>query len=75
MLRSAGSAENLQLRQGKAGLGFVQGGTRDARLGDEEQLESLGMDGAAYGGRQDAYDVLLIQAGGTAKLYQRYAGA
>ena len=36
---------------------------------------SPGMDGAVYGGRKDAYDVLLIQAGGTAKVYQRYPGA
>ena len=36
---------------------------------------SPGMDGAVYGVRKDAYDVLLIQAGGTATVYQRYPGA
>lgn len=36
---------------------------------------SPGMDGPAYGGRKDAYDVLLIQAGGTTKVYQRYPAA
>ncbi len=33
---------------------------------------SPGMDGAAYGGRNDPYDVLLIQAGGGTRVYQSY---
>ena len=33
---------------------------------------SPGMDGAAYGGRKDAYDVLLIQADGSTRVYQSY---
>lgn len=33
---------------------------------------SPGMDGAVYGGRKDPYDVLLIQADGSTKVYQSY---
>ena len=33
---------------------------------------SPGMDGPAYGGRQDAYAVLLVQRGGTSSVYQNY---
>ncbi len=33
-----------------------------------------GMDGAAYGGRQDSYDVLLLARDGSAKVYQHYEG-
>jgi len=33
---------------------------------------SPGMDGPAYGGRQDPYDVLLVQRGGTARVFQSY---
>jgi NMT1-like family len=40
---TAGSNENLQLlRDGDVDLGFVQGGTSDARPQDEDSLESLG---------------------------------
>ena len=43
LLPSQGSADNLQLlREGKADLGFVQGGTSETRLEDEVTLESLG---------------------------------
>ena len=43
LLPSEGSAQNLQwLREGKADLGFVQGGTSESRPDDEENLESLG---------------------------------
>jgi len=43
LLPSQGSAHNLQLlRDGKADLGFVQGGTSEQRPEDEENLESLG---------------------------------
>jgi TRAP transporter TAXI family solute receptor len=43
LLPSEGSAANLQLlREGKADLGFVQGGTSDADIGADGQLESLG---------------------------------
>ena len=43
MLPSEGSAANLQLlRDGKADLGFVQGGTSDYSDVDEEKLASLG---------------------------------
>ncbi|MGH8856795.1 MAG: TAXI family TRAP transporter solute-binding subunit [Polaromonas sp.] len=43
LLPSQGSAHNLQLlREGKADLGFVQGGTSEGRPEDEENLESLG---------------------------------
>jgi len=43
LLPSQGSADNLRLlREGKADLGFVQGGTSDARPEAEENLESLG---------------------------------
>ena len=43
LLPSEGSAANLQLlREGKADLGFVQGGTSEAGTGNDEQLESLG---------------------------------
>ncbi len=43
LLPSQGSAHNLQLlREGKADLGFVQGGTSEERTKDEESLESLG---------------------------------
>lgn len=34
---------------------------------------SPGMDGPAYGGRRDAYDVLLVRADGSTRVYQRYA--
>lgn len=33
---------------------------------------SPGMDGPEYGGRQDPYDVLLVQRGGSASVYQSY---
>ncbi len=43
LLPSQGSAHNLQLlREGKADLGFVQGGTSDYSAGDAENLTSLG---------------------------------
>lgn len=43
LLASQGSADNLQLlRDGKADLGFVQGGTGEARPEDDTHLESLG---------------------------------
>lgn len=43
LLPSQGSADNLQLlREGKADLGFVQGGTSEARPEDDTHLESLG---------------------------------
>ncbi len=43
LLPSEGSAANLQLlRDGKADLGFVQGGTSESRPDDDEKLESLG---------------------------------
>jgi NMT1-like family len=43
LLPSEGSAQNLQLlREGKADLGFVQGGTSEAKPEDEQKLESLG---------------------------------
>ena len=43
LLPSQGSAHNLQLlREGKADLGFVQGGTSETRPEDEENIESLG---------------------------------
>lgn len=43
LLPSEGSAANLQLlRDGKADLGFVQGGTSQAEPASDEQLESLG---------------------------------
>ena len=43
LLPSEGSAQNLQLlREGKADLGFVQGGTSELQPDDEENLESLG---------------------------------
>ena len=35
-------------------------------------IGSPGMDGAAYGGRKDAYDVLLIQTDGSTRVYQSY---
>lgn len=35
-------------------------------------LGSPGMDGPAYGGRKDAYDVLLVQRNGTATVFQSY---
>ena len=35
-------------------------------------LGSPGMDGPVYGGRKDAYDVLLVLADGSAKVYQSY---
>ncbi|MEQ1659649.1 MAG: DUF411 domain-containing protein, partial [Hylemonella sp.] len=33
---------------------------------------SPGMDGPEYGGLKDAYDVLLVQRGGTARVFQSY---
>jgi ABC-type nitrate/sulfonate/bicarbonate transport system substrate-binding protein len=43
LLPSEGSAANLQLlREGKADLGFVQGGTSAAGISDDDGLESLG---------------------------------
>jgi len=43
LLPSQGSAHNLQLlREGKADLGFVQGGTSDINATDAENLTSLG---------------------------------
>jgi hypothetical protein len=43
LLPSEGSAANLQLlREGKADLGFVQGGTNDVELENDKPLESLG---------------------------------
>lgn len=36
---------------------------------------SPGMDGPAYGGRQDAYAVLLIQNDGRTAVYQQYSGS
>lgn len=43
LLASEGSASNLQLlRDGKADLGFVQGGTSEAGAQNNDQLESLG---------------------------------
>lgn len=43
LLPSQGSQENLEmLRDGRADLGFVQGGTSERRMEDEENLESLG---------------------------------
>ncbi len=35
---------------------------------------SPGMDGKVYGGRQDAYDVVLLARDGSASVYQRYPG-
>ena len=35
-------------------------------------IGSPGMDGASYAGRKDPYDVLLVQADGTAGVYQSY---
>lgn len=35
-------------------------------------IGSPGMDGAVYGGRKDAYSVLLIQRGGGTRVYQSY---
>jgi hypothetical protein len=37
-------------------------------------IGSPGMDGPAYGGRRDAYDVLLLARDGSARVYQRYEG-
>ena len=43
LIPSEGSADNLRLlREGKADLGFVQGGTREADGPQDEELESLG---------------------------------
>lgn len=36
---------------------------------------SPGMDGPAYGGRRDAYDVLLVQQDGRSRIFQRYVAA
>ena len=38
-------------------------------------IGSPGMDGPAYGGRKDAYAVLLIQNDGQTAVYQRYSGS
>jgi len=35
---------------------------------------SPGMDGQAYGGRRDSYDVLLLARDGSSKVYQHYEG-
>lgn len=35
-------------------------------------IGSPGMDGPAYGGRRDPYDVLLVQADGSSRVYQSY---
>ena len=35
-------------------------------------IGSPGMDGPAYGGRKQAYDVLLVKAGGATSVYQSY---
>jgi hypothetical protein len=35
-------------------------------------IGSPGMDGQAYGGRQDPYDVLLILKDGSTRVYQSY---
>ena len=35
---------------------------------------SPGMDGPEYGGRKDAYDVLLLAKGGSSRVYQHYEG-
>jgi len=37
-------------------------------------IGSPGMDGPAYGGRRDAYQVLLIQKDGSAEIFTSYAG-
>ncbi|TNF61512.1 MAG: C4-dicarboxylate ABC transporter substrate-binding protein [Burkholderiales bacterium] len=43
LLRSEGSSDNLQLlRQGRADVGFVQGGTADIGYDDEDAITSLG---------------------------------
>ena len=43
LLPSEGSAANLQLlREGKADLGFVQGGTSETGIASDDSLESLG---------------------------------
>lgn len=43
LLPSQGSSDNLRLlREGKADLGFVQGGTNERSTGDEKDLVSLG---------------------------------
>lgn len=36
-------------------------------------IGSPGMDGPEYGGRKDAYDVLLVRRDGTSSVYRRYA--
>ena len=36
---------------------------------------SPGMDGPVYGGRRDAYDVLLVQRDGSASVFKAYPGA
>ena len=36
---------------------------------------SPGMDGPAYGGRKDAFDVLLLSRDGTSKVYQHFEGS
>ncbi len=43
LLPSEGSSENLELlRSGQVDLGFVQGGTNERQMADEEDIESLG---------------------------------
>lgn len=37
-------------------------------------IGSPGMDGPAYGGRQDAYDVLLVARNGETRIYRHYDG-
>ena len=36
-------------------------------------IGSPGMDGPEYGGRKDAYEVLLVQHDGTTSVYRRYS--
>jgi hypothetical protein len=36
-------------------------------------IGSPGMDGPEYGGRKDAYDVLLVERNGTTSVYRSYS--